>query len=312
MKTGREDQIWKSDLLDPRPGHADLPGFIKYRLSSIREVIERSSARETAARVCIGAFAKLMLRELGIFIISFVEQIGEESIDYKTFDPAATGSFNPEKNKKDKALIETIEKSALRCPDKTATSRMMDLIKRTEAEGDTLGGAFRVFATGLPPGIGSFIQWDERIDGLLAASIMSIPSIKAVSFGNGILSSVLKGSKFHDEIFYDKKRGYFRRSNNAGGVEGGMTNGEVVDIRATVKPIPTTSKGLSTVNIKNKKEATSLKERSDICAVPSAAVVAEAMASITIANEIQKKFGIDNIEEIKTNFNNYLKYIKNI
>ncbi len=309
---------WKSKLLkevailNPRPGHADLPGFIKYRQNSIRDVIERSSARETATRVAIGAFAKLFLKKMNIFVLSFVEQIGNAGIDYSNFNINITKDFNPLKRKTDKKLVDLIESSPVRCPDKIAEKNMIDIIKETSYAGDSLGGSVRVIATGIIPGLGSYIQWDTRLDARIAAAIMSIPSAKAVSLGKGILAPVLKGTEFHDEIFYSEKTGFYRKTNNAGGLEGGITNGEPIDIRIAFKPIPTTVKGLKSVNIRNKSSARSLKERSDICAVPSAAVVAEAMLAIEITNAVQEKFGMDNIEEITENYKNYKKYIEKI
>ena len=200
----------------------------------------------------------------------------------------------------------TLDKSLI------AADAMIKLIKKTSEEGDSLGGSVRVMASGIVPGLGSYIQWNTRIDSKIAAAMMSIPSAKAISIGKGILAPVLKGSEFHDEIFFNKSSGFFRSTNNAGGLEGGMTNGELLDIRIAFKPIPTVLKGLKSVNLKNKIKETSLKVRSDACAVPSAAVVAEAMLALEITEAIQDKFGRDNIEEIVDNYKNYKKYIKTI
>ena len=302
----------ESNILNPRPGHADLPGFIKYRPDSIRDIIERSSARETAVRVAIGAFAKLFLKKFNIFILSYVEQIGTEGIDYNNFKINIERDFNPLIKKNDKKIIELIEGSPVRCPDKETTRNMINIIKEASASGDSLGGSIRVIAAGVLPGLGSFIQWDTRLDTRIAAALMSIPSAKAISIGSGILAPVMRGTEFHDEIFYDTKVGFYRKTNNAGGFEGGMTNGEPVDIRISLKPIPTIKRGLNSINIRNKKQEKSLKERSDVCAIPGAAIIAEAMLAIEICNALQEKFGGDNIDEIIKNYSNYKKYIKGI
>ncbi len=302
----------EEDVLNPRPGHADLPGILKYRLNSIREVLERSSARETAVRVAVGAFAKLFLTEFDVFILSYIEQIGKIRIDEDKFRSFVKKSFNPLKHKTDLEFLERIENSLMRCPDEEVADRMMKLIKKTSEEGDSLGGAFRVIASGVIAGLGSFTQWDRRIDAKIAASVMSVPSVKAVSFGSTLSAAFDTGTSFHDEIFYSRKKGFYRNTNNAGGIEGGMTNGEPVDIKAIAKPIPTTKKGLKTVNIKTKESTVSFKERADYCAVPSAAIVAESMLAIELANAMQYKFGMDNIGEIKQNYGNYLNYLKNI
>jgi chorismate synthase len=299
-------------VTNPRPGHADLPGLIKYRLNDIRDVIERSSARETASRVAIGAFARLFLKQFSVYVFSFVEQIGNIGIDTGKFRNEISRDFDPEKNKNDLEFVNRIESSILRCPDEAATDKMIKLIKKTIKEGDSLGGSVRVFASGMFPGLGSFTQWDLRLDAIIARSIMSIPSVKAVSFGLGEFSATLKGTKFHDEIYFDEKKKFYRKTNNAGGFEGGMTNGEFIDIKAVIKPIPTTTTGLKTVDIVSKKETISFKERSDVCAVPSISLISEAMLSIELMNAMQEKFGKDNIDEILENFKNYKKYISEI
>ena len=311
-KNQKEKLDSEEAVLSPRPGHADLPGILKYRLSSIREVLERSSARETAVRVAIGAFAKLFLNSFDVFILSYVEQIGKIKIDEDKFRDKVKKSFNPLKHKLDSEFLERIENSLVRCPDEEAADKMMSLIKKTSAEGDSLGGAFRVIASGVIAGLGSYNQWDRRIDANIAAAIMSVPSVKSVSFGSGLSAASVTGTGFHDKIFYSTKDGFYRNTNNAGGVEGGMTNGEPVDIKAIAKPIPTTKKGLKTVNIKTKETVISFKERADYCAVPSAAIVAESMLAIELVNAIQDKFGKDNILEILQNYKNYLNYLKNI
>ncbi|MBN1298820.1 MAG: chorismate synthase [Actinobacteria bacterium] len=311
-ENSKEKLLEEKELLNPRPGHADLPGLLKYRLESIRNVIERSSARETAARVAVGAFAKIFLMSFDIITRGFVEQLGEISIDCKTYDFLAIRYACSGKRKDCDEFYAKIEKSPVRCPDKSAEKNMMQLIEKASAGGDTLGGRIRIITEGMIAGLGSFIQWDQRLDAKIAAAIMSIPSVKSVGFGKAFNSSELTGLKFHDEIFYSSKKGFYRKTNNAGGFEGGMTNGENLDVRVTVKPIPTTSAGLKTVDIKTKKSQVSLKERSDICAVPSVSVIAESLISIEIMNAFQDKFGEDSIQEIKENYNNYKKYISHL
>jgi len=317
-------QNWKeklkleNNLLNPRPGHADLSGFLKYRLESIRDVIERSSARETAARVCIGAFSKLVLKNFDINIWSYVEQIGN------------TGFWLVKTKDKNKKLVETlnallqdneinivqilkdIEKSPVRCPDEEISQLMTEEIDKARNEGNTLGGKFKVIASGLPPGLGSFDQWDNRFDAKTAAALMSIPSVKVVEIGDGFLAPFFSGTEFHDEIYHNSKNGFYRNTNRAGGIEGGMTNGKPIIITASVKPIPTTGKGLQSVNIKTKKIENSLSERSDVCAVPNAAIVGESVLAIEILNAFQDKFGKDNLEEILESYNNFKKYLKEI
>ncbi|MCJ7665207.1 MAG: chorismate synthase [Actinobacteria bacterium] len=293
-KTGKEEK-----LLTPRPGHADLTGLIKYRLETIRDVIERSSARETAARVCVGSFAKTALEIIGIKIFSYVRSIGKVDFDKYV-------------NIRDERVLKDIEESEVRCPGRSAAKKMMEAIDLAKRSGNSIGGSFKVIITGTPPGLGSFTEWDKRLDARLAYAIMAIPAIKAFEVGNGSGSGAISGLDFHDEIFYGKDKGFFRKTNRAGGIEGGMSNGEDIVIGAVMKPIPTTTRGIRTVDIKNKIEAVSLKERSDVCAVPSAAIVAESAVSIEILKAVQKKFGGDNIDEITENIDNYKKYIKKI
>jgi len=285
-------------ILNPRPGHADLNGYLKYRPSDIRDVIERSSARETAARVCIGAVAKSALEEIGIKIYSYVTRVGD--IGIKKYI-----KINPE-------VLKIIEESELRCPDLRITEMIKEKISDTAKMGDTLGGGFRVMATGTPPGLGSYSQWNKRIDGILARAFMSIPAIKEVEIGSGLTGSLMTGTQFHDEISYDKDRGFYREKNMAGGIEGGITNGEDIIINASMKPIPTTVKGIGTVNIKTKEKTVSLKERSDVCAVPAASIVGEAVLAIELLSLVQDKFGHDSISEMKRNLSAYMESIKNI
>ncbi len=298
MDPGPSGDREEEPLLEPRPGHADLTGVQKYRFDTIRDVIERSSARETAARVCVGGFSRIAIGILGINVYSYVNQIGKAVL------------------KKDIAInddnIQKTEQSEVRCPDKKISQEMKEEINRAKRNGDSIGGRFKLTATGVPPGLGSYSSWDRRMDGKIAASIMSIPAVKAVEIGKGFESGASTGLGHHDEIYYNKKKNFFRKTNRAGGIEGGMTNGENIVVGATMKPIPTTAKGMKTVNIKTKETAVSIKERSDVCAVPSASVVGEAMLSIELLNSILDKFGMDNIEEILQNYKNYKKYLEKI
>ena len=286
-------------LLKPRPGHADLAGLIKYRLDTIRDVIERSSARETATRVCVGSFAKSALEMIGIKIFSYVTSIG------KVY-------FNEYVNIRDEQILKDIEESEVRCPCGSTAEKMMKEIDIAKESGNSIGGNFKVIITGVPLGLGSFTEWEQRLDARLSYAVMAIPAIKAFEVGNGSESGAIYGLDFHDEIFYKKDKGFFRKTNRAGGIEGGMSNGEDIIIGAVMKPIPTTAIGMRTVDIKSKIEAVSLKERSDICAVPSAAIVAESVVSVEILKAVQKKFGSDNIYEITENIDNFKKYIKEI
>ncbi len=286
-------------LLAPRPGHADLAGFLKYRLSTIRDVIERSSARETAAKICVGSFARIALGIIDIKVFSYVDSIDKVA-------------FNKPVNIKNKKVLNAIEKSELRCPDESITKEMMKEIDLAKKSGDSIGGSFKIIITGVPPGLGSFTEWDRRLDARLSYAVMAIPAIKAFEVGDGAASGAISGLDFHDEIFYQENKGFFRKTNKAGGIEGGMSNGEDIIIGATMKPIPTTTKGMHTVDIKSKKDTVSIKERSDVCAVPSAAIVAESVAAIEIFRAVQKKFGGDNIDELMENLNNYKKYIRKI
>lgn len=296
-----ENDFEESAILNPRPGHADFSGFIKYRLNDIRDVIERSSARETAIRVAAGSFAKILLKAFDIYVYSFVEQIGQIKLNYKIAQ-----------NKLDENLFFLAENSEVRCPDKEVSNKMKNEIDMAIKNKDTIGGKFTLFVKGLPIGLGSYSQWDRRLDAKIAHAIMGIPAIKAVEIGSGVLSSSLSGVNFHDEIFYSKKNGFYRKTNNCGGLEGGVTNGEDLIISAYMKPIPTTMTGLKTVNIKTKENEISLRERSDVCAVPAASVVGEAMLAIILCDALQDKFGRDNLSEMLENFKNYKEYIKNI
>lgn len=276
----------------PRPGHADLAAAMKYNSADIRNILERASARETAARVAVGAITDCLLEYFGIEIISHVIQIGE----IKT-------SVSPDLSFKE--LKERILESELNCFDGEKEKEMMAYIDRVKAEGDSLGGVIELRTTPLPVGLGTHTQWDRRLDGLIARAIMSIPAIKGVEIGPAFDNSGKKGSQVHDEIFYDEEIGFYRKTNRAGGLEGGVTNGEPIIIRAAMKPIPTLYKPLNSVDIRTRKPVKAGVERSDITAVPAAGIVAEAMLSFVLAQAILEKFGGDSIEEVMANYNSY-------
>ena len=283
-------------VYEPRPGHADLSGILKYNLSDVRDVLERASARETVSRVAVGSICKILLAEFGITVVSHVVAIG--------------AAFLKTKNLTFKDIVSRSIKSPVMCVDSGASIRMCKEIDKAIGAGDTLGGIFEVLIHGVPPGLGSYAQWDRRIDGSLARAIMSIQAIKGVDFGIGFESASLLGSLVHDEIFYDKRKGFYRKTNNAGGIEGGMTTGEDIVIRAAMKPISTLRKPLSSVDIRTKKPVKAAVERSDVCAVPAAAVIGEAVSAIETANSLIEKFAGDSISEMRRNYDGYLAQIK--
>jgi chorismate synthase len=295
----------------PRPGHADLAGAIKYSQYDLRNILERSSARETAIRVALGAIAKKFLSEFGIKIGSYVVQIGKVEIQ-----SSMLGGLTSEKELL--SLFEKAEKSPVRCPDKVASKKMTRLIDKVTREGNSLGGIFKVFATGVPIGLGSHIQWDKKLDGRFAQALMSIQAIKGVEVGLGFRMARHFGSEVMDEIFYSRgsgvsgqvSKGFYRKTNNAGGIEGGITNGMPIIISAVMKPIPTLKKPLRSVNVITKEPVEAIYERSDICAVPAAGVVGEAMAAMVIADAFLEKFGGDSVDETKRNYDSYIEYIK--
>ena len=279
-------------IVEPRPGHADLAGAMKYGHRDIRNVLERASARETASRVAAGAVAKALLGEFGIKVMSHVVMIGDVEAD--------SGGMLL------KDIARIAECSSLRCVDKVAEKLMREAIEEAAREGDTLGGVFEVIAHGIPAGLGSYTQWDRRLSARLAEAVMSIQAVKGVGFGAGFSAARTRGSSLHDEIFYDRDKGFYRKTNAAGGIEGGVSNGEDIVIRAAMKPIATLRRPLASVNIRSKKAVKGSVQRADICAVPSAGVVGEAVVALEIANAFIEKFGGDSITEMKRNYNGYM------
>ena len=280
----------------PRPGHADLAGAMKYGHRDIRNVLERSSARETTARVAVAGVAKRLLGEFGITILSHVTEIGGVRIGPLEVPWGAVRS--------------RAEASEVRCADTKAERAMIEAIDRAKEAGDTLGGVFEVVALGCPVGLGSYVQWDRKLDGRLARAFCSIPAIKGAEIGMGFEAARRPGSQVHDEILFDSDSGFHRRSNSAGGLEGGVTNGQPVVVRAAMKPISTLRKPLRSVDMATKETVEAVVERSDVCAVPAAGVVGEAMMALGLVEAFLEKFAGDSVDEIRRNYQGYLDYLK--
>jgi chorismate synthase len=269
----------------PRPGHADLVGTQKYKQSDVRNILERASARETAARVAGGALCKAFLRTLGVEIRSHVVQIASVHAPLHQA-PLTLGDFDE------------VDDSPVRCLDAQASREMVREINKLRKENESLGGVFEVQAFGLVPGLGSHVSWEERLDGRLAMGILSIQAMKGVAIGDGFQIAGLPGSQAHDEIFWSSERGYFRETNRSGGLEGGMTTGEPLVVRGAMKPLPTLTKPLRSVDISTHEPGEALRERTDSCTVPAAAVVGEAMVGLVLADAYRGKFGGDHIDDV--------------
>jgi chorismate synthase len=282
-------------LETPRPGHADLAGMVKYDTRDARDVLERASARETAARTVVGYLAKQLLATVGVAIVSHVVAIGE----------AVVAGDAPRPLPEDQGVIDA---SPVRSFDKTGETAMISAIEAAKTDRDTLGGVFEVLTYGLPIGLGSHVHWDRRLDAALAGALMSIQAIKGVEIGDGYEVAGTPGSRAHDEIFHGED-GFVRNTNRAGGLEGGMTIGDVLRVRAAMKPISTVMRPLDTVNVVTKEAEKAFRERSDVCAVPAAAVVGEQMVAITLATEIQRKFGGDTVGEMAGSVAAYRKHV---
>jgi len=280
----------------PRPGHADLVGAIKYGHRDIRNVLEKASARETAIRVAIGGVAKALLSQFGIRIVSYTTQIG---------DVVAPVPGEPIE------AYERAEASDVRCPDAAAGAQMVERIRGAKHRGDTLGGVFEVVVLNTPIGLGSYSQWDRRLSARLAMAAMSIQAMKGVEIGMGFEAARRFGSDVHDEIYYDDERqAFIRKTNNAGGLEGGISNGQPIVVRVAMKPISTLYSPKKSVDIQTKEPFDATVERSDICTVPAAGVVGEAVIAFEIANAMVEKFGGDSLDEMKRNFDAYQAYVK--
>jgi chorismate synthase len=289
-------------VASPRPGHADLAGALKYNFPDARYVLERASARETTARVAAGALAKLLLRTLDIEVASHVIRVGRVELERA----AAWDEV---------AAIATRDEIVLGCVDPATEARMKEEVEEVSRTGDTVGGVFEVVVHGVPAGLGTYTTWDERLDGLLAWSVMSIQAVKAVEIGRGVVAAESFGSQVHDPIQYaplptGRPTRFTRPQNNAGGLEGGVSNGEDIVVRGYLKPISTLRKPLESVRFDTREATSASYERSDICVVPAAGVVAEAMVALTVAAQAQQKFGGDSVLEMQRNFVGYIEQIR--
>jgi chorismate synthase len=290
-------------VASPRPGHADLAGALKYNFPDARYVLERASARESTARVAAGSFAKLMLRILGIEIASHTLRVGRVALDRA----AAWDEI---------AALVARDEIILGCVDPETEARMKEEVEEAARTGDTVGGVFEVVAHGVPAGLGSYANWDERLDGQLASAVMSVQAVKAVEIGRGVVAAESFGSQVHDPIHYaaedtGKPTRFKRPSNNAGGIEGGVSNGEDIVVRGYLKPISTLRKPLESIRFDSRQPTSASYERSDICVVPAAGVIGEAMVALTLARLAQEKFGGDSALELQRNFSGYIEQIRN-
>jgi chorismate synthase len=283
----------------PRPGHADLAGVLKYNLEDIRDVLERASARETAARVAVGAFAKQLIAPFGVTVLGYVFSIGKT-------DASVPSAITIDQ------LARATEESQVRVADPAAERAIIAEIDECKKTGDTLGGIVEVVAEGLPAGLGSHVQWDRKLDGRIGHALMSLQAVKGVEFGMGFGAARVRGSELHDEIGYDAAASRFtRHSNNSGGTEGGMTTGEPLCVRVAFKPLSTLMRPLRSADIRTKAEAVGAIERSDVCAIPAAAVIAEAVVAYELARAFLEKFGGDSLAEITRNWRGYLEQLRN-
>lgn len=296
MDVAQDDQGQTKVVHHPRPGHADLPGGIKYDHHDLRNILERASARETAARVTVGAITRKILAAFEVELVGHVINLGGVTVEVPR--PAVA------------EILRITEGNELRCLDPKAEKKMIARIDQAKKAGDSLGGVVEVIATGLPVGLGSHVQWDRKLDGRLAQALMSIQAFKGVEIGMGFEMANRLGSEVHDEIFYSQKKGFYRKSNNAGGLEGGMTNGEPLVIRAVMKPLSTLYRPLRSVNIMTKEPYEACVERTDITAVPAAAVIAENLTAYTLADAFLEKFGGDSMVELTRNYRGYLQQVK--
>lgn len=282
----------------PRPGHADLAGGLKYQQTDLRNILERASARETAVRVAVGAVARSLLESLGCCLFSHVIQIGSVEANLREEDYLK--------------MAGQAKDSPVACTDPEAEQEMIRVIKEAKERGNTLGGIFEVVCLGLSPGLGSHVHWDRRLDTRLAAAVMSIPAVKGVEIGLGFRGAAVPGLDYHDPIFYTPDRGFYRPTNHAGGLEGGMSNGEPLVLRAVVKPIPTLRCSLPSVDILTKEAVSAAVERSDVCIVPAAGVVGEAMVAWVLASAVLEKFGGDTLIEVQKRWQEHLNYIRQV
>ncbi len=298
MSARPEDRDPSIVVTRPRPGHADLAGVLKYYQDDVRNILERASARETAARVAVGAVAKMLLRPFGIAVRGWVSEIGGIVANHAGMDA--------------ETIFAAAERSEVRVADADAERRIIAAIDECKARGDTLGGVVEVTVTGLPPGLGSHVHWDRKLDGRLGHALLSLQAAKGVEIGLGFETARRPGSAVHDEIHFDERtRAFTRRTNNAGGTEGGMSSGAPLVARVAFKPLSTLMKPLHSVDVRSKEETTGNLERSDVCAIPAAAVIAEAVVAFVVADAFMEKFGGDSLVEIRRNYEGYLEQVQN-
>ena len=292
-----KDLARNAPLTRPRPGHADLVGMQKYDLDDARAILERASARETAARVALGAVARNFLEQtVGITILSHVLSIGSIRVSEDAVLPKASD-------------MHVIDADPVRCADPETSALMITEIENAHRDGDTLGGVVEVLAFNMPPGLGSHVHWDRRLDSKLAGAVMGIQAIKGVEIGDGFRTATRRGSVAHDEIEKDSNGKIVRRTDRAGGTEGGMSNGEILRVRAAMKPISTVPKALDTIDVATGEAAKAINQRSDVCAVPAAGVVAEAMVALVLAEVVLEKFGGDSVTETRRNYESYIQHL---
>jgi chorismate synthase len=301
LPVGEGDPALHKRVASPRPGHADLAGALKYNFPEARYVLERASARESAARVAIGALAKLFLRELGVEVLSHVVSVGHAAVKQSISWESILSLYNQ-------------KEVLLNCADHDAQEQMREEVDKVLRNGDSVGGVFEVVAHGVPPGLGTYAQWNDRLDALLAGAVMSLQAVKAVEIGAGVTAAASPGSQVHDEIGYSQPAaftGFTRAHNNAGGIEGGISNGEEIRVRGYLKPISTLRRPLQSVDFTTRQPVSAAYERSDVCVVPAAGVAAESMVALTLARCALDKFGGDSMAETLRNFHGYCQQLKN-
>ncbi len=296
MSPFAQDRDDKLVVTRPRPGHADLTGVLKYNQRDVRNILERASARETAARVAVGGLAKCLLSPFGVRVLGYVSEIGGIVANHTGMTP--------------EEIFARAEVSPVRVADAAAEAQIIAKIDQCKQQGDTLGGVVEVVTTGLPPGLGSFAQWDRKLDGRLGQALLSLQAVKGVEVGLGFATARLPGSQVHDEIDFDPQAGFLRRSNNSGGSEGGMSTGEPLRVRVAFKPLSTLMRPLRSVDINTKEAVEATIERSDVCAIPAAAVIAESVVTFVLAQAFLEKFGGDSLVEIKRNYEGYLEQVR--
>jgi len=296
MSPFAEDRDERIAVTRPRPGHADLTGVLKYNHRDVRNVLERASARETTMRVAVGALAKCILNPFGITVMGYVVSIGEVEANHL--------------NMTTETIFTRAEVSPVRMADSVAEEKTIALIDRCKQQGDTLGGIVEVVATGLPPGLGSFVHWDRKLDGRLGHALLSLQAVKGVEIGLGFATARVPGSQVHDEIAFAQEKGFVRYSNNSGGTEGGMSTGEPLRVRVAFKPLSTLMSPLHSVDLRTKEPVEATIERSDVCAIPAAAVIAECVVAFVVAQALLEKFGGDSLTEIKRNYEGYLEQVR--